>query len=136
MAADCPPEFDMPIDEARAPPLVVLVEDDPAVLGSLTFAFEIEGFSVRAHDCAESLLAGEVAPDNACFVIDYRLPGMDGLALLTRLREAGAGQPAILITTPTREISRRAALVHVPIVEKPLLATAIVDEVRSLMANA
>jgi CheY-like chemotaxis protein len=52
-------------------------------------------------------------------VIDLRLPGIDGLTLIERLRAGGARMPAILITTtPT---SAAAAAGQAEIVEKPLV---------------
>jgi two-component system response regulator FixJ len=116
-----------------AAPLVVIVDDDPDVLGSLKFSFEVEGFTVRAHDSAEALLDCELPLKNACLVLDYKLPGMDGLELLNRLRLRGDLLPAILITTPNVETKRRAALAGVSIVEKPLLCANLVDRVRALI---
>jgi FixJ family two-component response regulator len=116
-----------------APPIVIVVEDDPDVLGSLKFAFEVEGFHVCAHASAEALLDDEGALDSGCLVLDYKLPGMDGLALLARLREGGHDLPALLITTPNAEIAGRAALAGVAIVEKPLLCDTLVGKVRDLL---
>jgi two-component system, LuxR family, response regulator FixJ len=111
---------------------VIVVEDDPAVLSSLKFALEVEGFVVRTHDSAEALLGAGVPSGRACLVLDYQLPGMNGLELLRRLRESGRDLPAILITTPSAETTRRAALAGVSIVEKPLLCETLLDKVRSL----
>jgi two-component system C4-dicarboxylate transport response regulator DctD len=114
--------------------IVVLVEDDPAVLASLRFAFELEGFLVFAHESAESLLAAGPPPRPACFVIDQRLPGMDGLSLVRRLREYDSTVRALLITTSNTDIARRAAGERVPIVDKPLVTETLVAEVRRALA--
>jgi FixJ family two-component response regulator len=119
-----------PIDSPR----VVLVEDDPDVLSSLKFAFELEGFSVSSHDSAESLLKAGPLPDHACLVVDYRLPGMDGLAMIRRIREHDRDVPALLITTLNPEVARRAADDGVLIVDKPLVTGALVDAVRRRLA--
>jgi two-component system response regulator FixJ len=116
-----------------SPRVVIVVDDDPDVLGSLKFSFEVEGFTVQAHHSAEALLEGDLPSTNACLVLDYKLPGMDGLELLHRLRSRGDALPAILITTPTAETKRRAALAGVSIVEKPLLCATLVDKVRALI---
>ena len=115
-------------------PAVVLVEDDPAVLNSLRFAFELEGFHVSAYDSAEALLAAGPLPERACLVVDQRLPGMDGLSLLRCLRELDGALPALLITTSTRDLARRAANAGVPLVDKPLVTDKLVEEVRRQLA--
>jgi FixJ family two-component response regulator len=126
----------MPLASPLAPPVVIVVDDDPDVLGSLKFSFEVEGFAVQAHDSAEALLDGDLPSKNACLVLDQKLPGMDGLELLRRLRSRGDALPAVLITTPNAETKRRAALAGVPIVEKPLLCETLVDQVRALITRS
>ena len=114
-------------------PRVIVVDDDSDVLRSLQFAFEVEGFAVKAFASGEALL--ERAPDakDGCLVLDYQLGGMDGLALLERLRLDGCRLPAVLITTPNAGIADRAAWAGVAIVEKPLLCDSLIGEVRRLL---
>ena len=88
------------------PATLILVDDDEHVLAALKFAFEVEGFEVRAYPCAESLLAEPRLPQSGCLILDYNLPGLDGLELL-RLR--GVTMPAVVITTPGPSILARAA---------------------------
>lgn len=118
-------------------PLLVIVEDDPAVLGALTFAFETEGYQVAAfRDPASALAAPEIVRA-ACFVVDQRLPGLTGLQVVARLCGKGVAAPALLITThPTAQIRRDAAAAHIEIVEKPLLGDALAAKVRALTRHA
>ncbi len=119
--------------KAPSQPEVIIVEDDADLLRALTFAFETEGFGVQSYESAEALLDEPFLPGHSCLVLDYWLPKMNGLALLNSLREQGCDLPAVLITTPTREIERRAALASIPIVDKPLLNNALVAKVRQLL---
>ena len=119
-------------DQAAA--TLILVDDDAAVLSSLKFAFQVEGFEVHAYPDAESLLEVADFPDSGCMVLDYRLPGLDGLELFTRIRELGVMLPAVLITTPTASVRARAAAVGVTLVEKPLLTSTLLDTVRRILA--
>ena len=75
---------------------VLVVDDDAAVRAALKFALEVEGFRVRVYDSAAALLADDSLPVRACLVIDYRMPDIDGLELVDRLRGAtgrAAGHP-------------------------------------------
>jgi two-component system, LuxR family, response regulator FixJ len=118
-------------------PIVFLVDDDPAVAHAVQFSFDLEGIEVRSFNDAESLLASGELPAAGCLVLDYHLPGADGLELLTRLRAKGVRMPAVLITTnPRAHLSLRAASAGVPIIEKPLLTDALLSAVRSALTQA
>lgn len=116
-------------------PAILLVEDDPAVVNALTFSLELEGFDVCAYADGEALLASTPLPTRGCLVLDYNLPGIDGLDLLERLRAAEVNLPAILITTnPRRALRLQAAIAGAQIIEKPLLTDALRDSVRIALA--
>ena len=114
-------------------PVVVLVDDDSALTHALEFLFELEGYSVRTFGDGESLLSAGDMPRKGCLVLDYRLPGMDGLALLTRLRGEGVNLPAVLITThPHQAVCERAAAAGAIVIEKPLLGDALLLTLKRL----
>lgn len=103
-------------------PLIVLVEDDPSLLGALTFALETDGFRVHAHNRGQAAAADADIVLAGCLVVDLKLPDIDGLALVAQLRAAGVTAPAIVITTNPDERHRREAVrAGVNIVEKPLI---------------
>jgi FixJ family two-component response regulator len=126
---------DKTMKQVRSAQAVVLViDDDPAVGKSLKFALEIEGFAVQVYPAPGDLLAEDDMPANACLVIDYNLPGMNGLDLLDRLRARSIRWPAILITThPTALIRNRAASAGVRLIEKPLLNDTLFQCIRSAL---
>ena len=112
--------MDQLTQNSRQRPTIVLVEDDRSLLNALVFALEADGFNVNAYTSAKPVLASPVIAD--CMVIDLKLPDLDGLTLVARLREMGSVSPAILITTNPDGRSRKAAAVAgVEIVEKPLI---------------
>lgn len=115
-------------------PLLLLVDDDPAVLASLTFSLELEGFAVAAFPSGEALVAQAKVADPACLVIDYRLPGIDGLSLLRVLRERGETCPAVIITSnPTRSLRQNTTDAGAVLVEKPLLSDSLTVAIRRLI---
>lgn len=116
---------------------LLLVDDDAAIRASLRFALEVEGYQVEAYASAEALAAQHDFPAADCLVLDYRLPGMDGLTLLALLRGRGIAIPAVLITSdPRASLQRRAAEAGVAIVEKPLLGNALADSIRQALGEA
>jgi len=111
-------------------PIVVVVDDDPAVCSSLKFSLELEGFSVRTYgNAAEFLKVGSAGAD--CLVIDQRMPAMSGMELIAKLREQNISTPAVLIVSqPNSAVSARAAKIGVPIVEKPFLGNTLLEKIR------
>jgi len=116
---------------AGQPPVVIIVDDDPAVCSSLKFSLELEGFVVRAYGSAAELLQADDFSTCDCFVVDQRMPGMTGMELIAKLRGQNVLTPSILlISHPNPALSARAAAAKVPIVEKPLLGNVLVDRIR------
>jgi two-component system response regulator FixJ len=84
---------------ASQPDLVVfVVDDDDAMRDSLDFLLSSAGCAVRTFEAAERLL--EALPDGncGCVVTDVRMPGVDGLELLRRIKAARPGLPVVIIT--------------------------------------
>jgi FixJ family two-component response regulator len=115
---------------------VLVVDDDPAVRSSLQFFLEIEGFVVRAYACGSDLLNDLNMPESGCLVIDYRLPSMNGLDLLSELRRRSIKLPAILVTTnPTSSVRAQTAAAGALLIEKPLLNEALFEGIRAAMQS-
>lgn len=79
-------------------PVVYVVDDDTDVLGSLRFLLETDGFDVRTFRSGATLLNTIATGDVDCFVIDYKMPTMNGIDLASRLRNRDIDTPIILIT--------------------------------------
>ncbi len=119
--------------QSATAPMICVVDDDEAVLNSLNFWLELEGFRVRAFRSASEIFALDpLACD--CLVIDYRMEP-DGLQLIAALKARGVKAPAILITTnPTVPLKLQALKAGVPIVEKPLLKNELLDTIKLSIA--
>jgi two-component system, LuxR family, response regulator FixJ len=114
---------------------VILVDDNAAVRKSLKFSMESEGLTVEVYQSGAELLARSGPPQNACLVIDYVMPEMDGIELLRRLRERHVTAPAIMITPQaTAELRERAARTGFSgVIEKPLEGTSFYDSIRAAL---
>jgi two-component system, LuxR family, response regulator FixJ len=89
--------------------LVHLVDDDDAVREALARLLASVGLRVQGWADAQQFLAGFDRDAIGAVVLDVRMPGMGGLALLDALRASGADQPVILLTGHgTVEMCRRA----------------------------
>jgi two-component system response regulator FixJ len=114
-----------------------VVEDDEAMRDSIVALLGDAGYETRAYASAEALLACG-GPKSGCVVSDIRMPGMDGLTLLKKLRAEGSELPLILITghgdIPLAVAAMKAGAVD--FLEKPFevdaLLAAIEDGLRRL----
>ncbi|MGE3301525.1 MAG: response regulator transcription factor [Hyphomonadaceae bacterium] len=84
-------------------PTIALVDDDENILASLKIFFEAEGYAVKAfHDGQTALAAlSESPPDVA--ILDIKMPRMDGIEMLRRLRQA-SDLPVIFLTSKDDEM--------------------------------
>ena len=116
---------------------VLVVDDDAAVRSSLKFALEVEGLIVRLYDGPAALLADGNLPKYGCLVVDYRMPGMDGLQLVEALRARDVVLPVILITSrPNKHLRRVAEKSGISyVLEKPLSDGSLVESIRSALAT-
>jgi two-component system response regulator FixJ len=111
---------------------VYVVDDDADVLGSLRFLLETDGFNVRTFRNAEALLTTVRSTGVDCFVIDYKMPDMNGIELARRLRNRDIAAPVVLITGyPDENITARAEAAGVRhVLLKPLLEDSLVTRIR------
>ncbi len=115
---------------------VIIIDDDADLLDALKFGLELEGFSVQCHLRSGTLRTETLPTSDACLIIDYRLPGIDGLDLLQRLRGNGVMLPAIIVTThPSAEVLIRAVALGATVVEKPLLGDALALAIENAFAR-
>ncbi len=117
---------------SSAKPTVYVVDDDADVLGSLRFLLETDGFNVRTFRNAEALLKIVRSTGVDCFVIDYKMPDMNGIELARRLRNRDIAAPVVLITGyPDENIAARAEAAGVRyVLLKPLLEDSLVTRIR------
>jgi two-component system CheB/CheR fusion protein len=81
-----------------AAPLIFVVDDDAQVREGMRNVLEEDGLTVVDYASCEDFLAAYRPGREACLLVDASLPGMKGLELLQRLKDAGHGLPAIMIT--------------------------------------
>ncbi|MET0240351.1 MAG: response regulator transcription factor [Sphingobium sp.] len=81
---------------------IALVDDDRNILTSLSIALQAEGFVTRLYSDGQSALKALIDNPPDLAICDIKMPRMDGIELLTRLRKTSA-LPVILLTSKTDE---------------------------------
>jgi FixJ family two-component response regulator len=99
---------------------VGVVDDDPAVVDAVQFLLALAGHCVIGYRSALAFLDA-TPPLPACLILDQHMPGMTGLVLAERLREAGHAIPVLLMTgSPSPAIAARAAELGIErVLDKP-----------------
>src|SRR5215213_1412732 len=125
---------------AVAAPRILVVDDERALRDSLRRALALEGYEVElatdGQDALQRLAADPVAPD--AIVLDVLMPGLDGLEVARRLREAGDRTP-ILMLTARAEVEDRVAGLDAgsdDYVVKPFALDELFARVRALLRRA
>ena len=97
------------MNAAPQSPLVQLVDDDQAVRESLALLIGTIGLRVQTWADPQQFLQSLDREAIGAIVLDVRMPGLGGLAVLERLRALGVDQPVIMLTGHgTVEMCRRA----------------------------
>jgi DNA-binding NtrC family response regulator len=77
---------------------ILIVDDEANVRLNFRMALEMEGYEIFEARSAEQALGVLAERSFALAILDMRLPGMDGLELLAKMRERGNNVPAMIVT--------------------------------------
>jgi two-component system response regulator FixJ len=118
-------------------PAVYVVDDDDAMRDSLDFLLAAAGFSVKAFESASSFLEVLARVQAGCLITDIRMPGMDGLELLRRVKRERPLLPVIMMTghgdVPLAVEAMK--LGANDFIEKPFEDQRLIDAIRAAMAS-
>ena len=87
-------------------PKVLVVEDDPTMCQMLAYNLRREGFEVDTAADGETGLAKASSPDVSMMILDFMLPGMDGLQITHELRQRGNDLIILMLTARSEESLR------------------------------
>ena len=91
-------------------PVIGIVDDDESVRLALASLVRSAGYSIRVFASAEDFLAAGEMRALRCLIVDWRMPGMDGLQLQRHLVANGFEIPIIILTAHGDDVSRTQAL--------------------------
>ena len=119
------------------PSTIALVDDDRHLLTSVTMALEAEGFIVRPHSNPVKALQDLLSRPVDLAVLDIKMPQMDGLELLARLRIHSA-IPVVFLTSKDAEDDQLYALSQGAddYITKPFSIRLLVERIRAILRRA
>jgi two-component system response regulator ChvI len=116
------------------PQTIALVDDDRNILTSVSMTLEAEGFAVRTYtDGAEALRALMQSPVDLA-VLDIKMPRMDGMELLEKLRKS-SDLPVIFLTSKDDEVDELMGLRMGAddYIKKPFSQRLLIERIRTLL---
>jgi two-component system response regulator ChvI len=118
-------------------PTIALVDDDRNILTSVSIALEAEGFRIQTYTDGLSALESfkTATPDLA--ILDIKMPRMDGMELLRRLRQKSE-MPVIFLTSKDEEIDELFGLKMGAddFIRKPFSQRLLVERVKAVLRRA
>lgn len=113
---------------------IALVDDDRNILASVSMALEAEGFAVKTYTDGEEGLKGITSSPPDLAVLDIKMPRMDGMEVLARLREKST-LPVIFLTSKDDEIDEVLGLRMGAddYITKPFSQRLLIERIRSIL---
>lgn len=117
---------------------IALVDDDRNILTSVSIVLEAEGYTVTTYTDGEAALRGLSRSPVDLAVLDIKMPRMDGMELLTRLREKNQLLPVIFLTSRDDEVDELMGLRMGAddYIRKPFSQRLLIERIRSLLRRA
>ncbi|ADZ72623.1 response regulator transcription factor [Polymorphum gilvum] len=115
-------------------PTIALVDDDRNILTSVSIALESEGYRVQTYTDGASALDGLQGDPPNLAIFDIKMPRMDGMELLRRLRQT-SDIPVIFLTSKDDEIDELFGLKMGAddFIRKPFSQRLLVERVRAVL---
>ncbi len=113
---------------------IALVDDDRNILTSVAMTLESEGYQVRTYIDGEDALRGMSQQPVDLAILDIKMPRMDGMELLQRLRRTSS-VPVIFLTSKDDEIDEMLGLRMGAddYITKPFSQRLLIERIRSLL---
>src|SRR5262245_36095826 len=126
-----------PLAEQQQMPTIALVDDDRNILTSVSIALEAEGYRIMTYTDGASALEGFKTSPPDLAILDIKMPRMDGMELLRRLRQK-TDMPVIFLTSKDEEIDELFGLKMGAddFIRKPFSQRLLVERVKSVLRRA
>lgn len=124
-------------DASTATQTIALVDDDRNILTSLSIVLEAEGYRVHTYTDGATALDGVITRFSNLVILDIKMPRMDGMELLRRLRQK-SDLPVIFLTSRDDEIDELFGLKMGAddFITKPFSQRLLVERVKAVLRRA
>ncbi|MFG1401469.1 response regulator transcription factor [Xanthobacter sediminis] len=118
-------------------PTIALVDDDRNILTSVSIALEAEGYRIDTYTDGASALDGFKTNPPDLAILDIKMPRMDGMELLRRLRQK-TDMPVIFLTSKDEEIDELFGLKMGAddFIKKPFSQRLLVERVKAVLRRS
>src|SRR5678815_569913 len=118
-------------------PTIALVDDDRNILTSVSIALEAEGYRIMTYTDGASALDGFKTSPPDLAILDIKMPRMDGMETLRRLRQK-SDMPVIFLTSKDEEIDELFGLKMGAddFIRKPFSQRLLVERVKAVLRRA
>ena len=118
-------------------PTIALVDDDRNILTSVSIALEAEGYRIMTYTDGASALDGFKTSPPDLAILDIKMPRMDGMEMLRRLRQK-SDMPVIFLTSKDEEIDELFGLKMGAddFIRKPFSQRLLVERVKAVLRRA
>lgn len=122
------------MNDTNAAPTIALIDDDRNIITSLAIALQGEGFVTRLYTDPEAALKALADNPADIAVCDIKMPRLDGIELLRRLREKSA-MPFIFLTSKTDELDEALGLAMGAddYISKPFSQRLLIARIRAIL---
>src|SRR5246127_1360552 len=123
--------------ESRLMPTIALVDDDRNILTSVSIALEAEGYRIMTYTDGASALEGFRTSPPDLAILDIKMPRMDGMETLRRLRQK-SDLPVIFLTSKDEQIDELFGLKMGAdeFIRKPFSQRLLVERVKAVLGRA
>lgn len=113
---------------------IALVDDDRNIIASVSMSLEAEGFNVKTYNDGEEGLKGISDNPPDLVVLDIKMPRMDGMEVLAKLRET-SNMPVIFLTSKDDEVDEVIGLRMGAddYITKPFSQRLLIERIRALL---
>lgn len=113
--------------------LVSIIQDDPSVRQAMLAALADAGIKAQAFGSGQEFLDSRESEQSTCIVVDFRLPDMTAIDIISTLNETAGYCPPAVVVSGSVDIANAVRVMKmgcVDFIEKPFLTQEFLDKVR------
>ncbi len=118
---------------------VIVIDDDQSFLESIVLLLTVEGYRVKGFSSANAFLADASNTPASCVITDIRMPEIDGLTLIARLRQTALAGTPIIVISGHADVQIAVTAMQIgacTVLEKPFAPSLLIAAVETAIRNS